>query len=81
MNFKKKYSLEKRKEESKKILNKYPEKIPIIVEKDKKSKIKDIDKNKYLVPEDLTMAQFLYVVRKRITLSPEEALYLSLIHI
>ena len=75
MNFKKKYSLEKRKEESKKILNKYPEKIPIIVEKDKKSKIKDIDKNKYLVPEDLTMAQFLYVVRKRITLSPEEALY------
>ena len=37
MTFKKKYGLEKRKEESKKILEKYPERIPVIVEKDKKS--------------------------------------------
>lgn len=75
MNFKKKYSLEKRKQESKKILTKYPEKIPVIVEKSKKCSLNDIDKNKYLVPEDLTMGQFLYVIRKRITLSPEESLY------
>ena len=75
MNFKKKYSLEKRKAESKKILEKYNNKIPIIVEKDPKSKLDNIDKNKYLAPEDLTMAQFLYVIRKRIKLTHEEALY------
>ena len=35
MNFKSKHSLELRKEESNKIINKYPERIPIIVEKHK----------------------------------------------
>lgn len=75
MNFKKKYSLEKRKEESNKILLKYPEKIPIIVERSKKCSLEDIDKNKYLAPQELTMAQFLYVIRKRIKLNSEEALY------
>ena len=75
MNFKKKYSLEKRKAESKKILLKYPEKIPIIVEKSKNCVLEDIDKNKYLAPEELTMAQFIYVIRKRIKLNSEEALY------
>jgi len=62
-------------EESKKIIEKYPDKIPIIVEKSKKSKIKDIDKNKYLVPSDMTLSQFIYVVRKRIKISSTEALF------
>lgn len=75
MTFKKKYGLEKRKEESKKILEKYPERIPVIVEKDKKSRISEIDKNKFLTPQDLTLGQFLYVIRKRIKINPEDALY------
>ena len=38
--------------------------------------IPDIDRKKYLVPDDLSMANFMYVVRKRIKLSPEKSLYL-----
>lgn len=74
--FKKTHSLEKRKEESSKILRKYQGKIPIIVEKGKHKSTPDINKNKFLVPEDLTVGQFLTVLRKRIDLSEEEALFL-----
>ena len=38
--------------------------------------IKNIDKNKYLVPPDLTIGQFLYVIRKRIKLTPEKSIFL-----
>lgn len=47
----------------------------MIVEKAEKSDIPDIDKKKYLVPADLTVGQFVYVVRKRVNLSPEKAIF------
>jgi hypothetical protein len=31
--------------------------------------------NRYLVPADLTVGQFVYVIRKRIRLSPEKAIF------
>ncbi|VEL15149.1 unnamed protein product [Protopolystoma xenopodis] len=34
-----------------------------------------MDKNKYLVPSDLTVGQFYFLIRKRISLKPEEALF------
>lgn len=58
--------LEKRKEESGRIRQKYPDRIPVICEKAEKSNIPDIDKKKYLVPADLTVGQFVYVIRRRI---------------
>ena len=74
-NFKKSKSESERISESSKIIEKYPDRIPIIVEKKQKAKISDIDKNKYLVPKDMTMGQFIYVIRKRIKLNPTEALF------
>jgi GABA(A) receptor-associated protein len=35
-----------------------------------------IDKNKFLVPSDLSIAQFLFTIRKRIKLRPEQSLFL-----
>jgi GABA(A) receptor-associated protein len=75
--FKKNHSFEKRKEESRKISEKYTDRIPIICEKNPQSiDTPDIDKKKYLVPSDLTVGQFLFVVRKRMKLSPEKAIFL-----
>lgn len=76
--FKNKYSFEDRKKEFEKIKEKYPDRIPIIVEKNRSSKnnLPDIDKKKYLVPRDLAFSQFIYVVRKRIKLNADEALYI-----
>ena len=69
-------SLDDRIAESEKIIEKYPDRIPIIVEKCTESTLKDIDKQKYLVPKDLTFSQFLYIIRKRINLNEAEALFL-----
>ena len=43
--FKKQHSLEKRKDESKRIREKYEDRIPLIVLKDKKSNLPDIDRS------------------------------------
>ena len=75
-NFKDTFSFEKRLEEASKILDKYPEKIPVIVQKNKRCKnVDDISKNKFLVPADLTLAQFIYVIKKRIQMTAEMSLY------
>ena len=49
----------------------------MIVEKAEKSDIPDLDKKKYLVPADLTVGQFVYVIRKGvIKLSAEKAIFI-----
>ena len=75
VSFRKQFSLKSRKIESKRIIEKYPDRRPIIVEKDQSSDIKEIDKKKYLVPDDLTIGQFIYVIRKRIKLPKEKAMF------
>jgi len=71
------HSFEMRIAETQRILEKYPDRIPIICERLKATQTTpNIDKNKFLVPRDLTIGQFLYVVRKRIRLTPEQAIYL-----
>ena len=76
--FKKNNSFEDRLKESTNIKEKHPTRTPIIVERFDKNKdnIPDIDKHKFLVPNDLTVGQFLYVIRKRIKLSPEQAIFI-----
>jgi len=73
--FKDKNPLEKRLAEATRIRAKYPDRVPIIAERRAGSEIPDIDKCKYLVPSDLTFGQFVYVIRKRIRLTPEKAIF------
>ncbi|KAF5094223.1 hypothetical protein D0Z00_003639 [Geotrichum galactomycetum] len=69
-------SFEHRKAEADRIRHKYSDRIPVICEKVEKSDIPMIDKAKYLVPTDLTVGQFVYVIRKRIKLAPEKAVFI-----
>jgi len=73
--YQKTHSLEKRLLESSRIRQKYPDRIPVIVEKLSGSSISTLDQSKFLVPDSLTMSQFIYVLRKRIKLHPHEAIY------
>ena len=73
--FKDKHTFHKRQDESCRILTEYPDRIPVICECNG-SGVPDIDRKKYLVPGDLSMAQFLYVIRKRIKIKPEQSIYL-----
>ena len=64
MNYKNKFSYIERFNEALKITQKYPFKIPIICEKyPNSSNIPDIKKHKYLVPLELTIGNFLYIIR------------------
>lgn len=76
--FKKQYTLEKRRAESARIRAKYPDRIPVIAERAANTHLPHIDKKKYLVPGDLTAGQFVYVIRKRIKLTPEQAMFVFL---
>lgn len=76
MDFRSKHTFQARVEESRKIREKFPGRIPVIVESTKRTDVPEIDKNKFLVPADLTVGQFVYVIRKRLVMPPEKALFL-----
>ena len=77
MTFKKENSFENRLSEASRIREKYPNLVPVIVERAEScTNVPKLDKKKYLVPEDLTIGQFMYVVRKRIKLTPEKAIFM-----
>lgn len=71
-----KIDIEKRKSESQRIKLKYPDRIPLLVFKDKKSSLSQLNRYKYLIPADLTLAQFMQVIRKKIKLAPEKAIFI-----
>ena len=73
--YKNMYTLEKRQDEALRIKEKYPNRVPIICERYTVGD-PEIDRKKYLVPDDLSISNFIYVIRKRIKLKPENALYL-----
>ena len=74
--FKSSNSFDKRKLESQKILLKYADRIPILLERTANNNIPLIDKNKYLVPQNITVGQFCFIIRKRISLPPDQAMFL-----
>ncbi|GFQ04603.1 autophagy-related protein 8c, partial [Phtheirospermum japonicum] len=56
------------------IREKYPNRIPVIVEKAERSDISEIDKKKSVTLHHLTVGQFVYFVRKIIKLTAEKAI-------
>merc|ERR1711918_211053 len=50
--------------------------IPVIYAKDPRSGIPPVDKRKYLIPMDLTVGQFVYVIRKRISIPSDKAIFI-----
>jgi len=70
-------TLDERLNESAKIKKKYPDKIPVIIKKSTLEKtLQEIDREKYLIPYDLLVSQLHYIIRKRININPEKAIYL-----
>ena len=76
MEFKKQFPLYERFLESEKVLYEYPDKVPVICEKDTRVYNCEIKKRKYLVAKDLTIGQFMYIIRKQIQISSGMGLFL-----
>ncbi|PIA37961.1 hypothetical protein AQUCO_02900070v1 [Aquilegia coerulea] len=73
--FKDEFTFEERLEESKSILAKYPDRVPVIVERFSSSDLPEMEKKKYLVPRDMSVGQFIHILSLRLRLSPGKALF------
>ncbi len=67
--------LKDRAAESDRMRQKYPNRICVLVDRTPDNTAPEIDKHKFLVPDDLTMGQFTYVIRKRIKVGAEKAIF------
>ncbi|XP_014054432.2 microtubule-associated proteins 1A/1B light chain 3C [Salmo salar] len=77
MSFKQRKCLATRKHEVCSIRTKFPNKLPVIVERCLREKtLPLLDKTKFLVPFELTLGQFLCLLRSKIDLESTQALYL-----
>jgi GABA(A) receptor-associated protein len=76
--YKSTHSFDQRSAEAFKIKQNFPGRVPVILEMTRRTKtnLPVLDKQKFLVPGDLTIGQFIYVVRKRMALPPEMALFI-----
>ena len=76
MSFKKTFTLIMRTKESEDIREKNPNSIPVICEKAPHSKIKEIEKTKFLIKKNFTLSQFISIIRKKLNLNDTDALFL-----
>ncbi|KAG6484854.1 hypothetical protein ZIOFF_053379 [Zingiber officinale] len=66
---------EERLQESKEMVAKYPDRVPVIVEKFSGSNLPELEKKKYLVPRDMSVGQFIHVLSRRLRLAAGKALF------
>ena len=74
--YKQDHSLEERLKESSKILQNHYNRMPVICEVAPNSKLPPLRKTKYLVPGDMSLTQFQFLIRRNLDLNELSALYL-----
>ena len=79
MEFKYKLTKDKetRKKESQSLREKYPDYLPIVLEKDPTCRLKELKKTKYLLQKKYTVNQFLQEIREKVEMQEGEALFLQ----
>lgn len=70
-----KYNLHERLIESNKIKKKYPDRIPVIIEKEESSELPSLTQIKYLSPINITIGELMMVVRKRMHIKEKESIF------
>ena len=74
--FQRKNSEANRKAESAKVLRRHPDRKPLIVERSNRATvIPNLDRKKYLVPNDMRVSQLVHVIRSRGSISPTQAVF------
>nr|BAM62967.1 autophagy 8d [Petunia x hybrida] len=74
--FKQEFSYDERVAESHDIIAKYPDRLPVVVERYSKTDLPDMEKKKYLVPRDMSVGQFIHILSGRLHLAPGKALFI-----
>jgi GABA(A) receptor-associated protein len=74
--YKERFTLEQRTNELQRIRKKYPDRVPVILQKAATSRLPEMAQFKFLVPDSISMVEFLVVMKKRIKLEQQQALFL-----
>jgi len=69
-------SIEERISESNRILAKFPNSIPVIIESKSEEVYKKLKKNKYLVPRNVSASYLLAAVRKHLEIDSSKAIFM-----
>ena len=81
MSFKTEHNFIDRQKEANRILQKFPDRIPVICERERKNDIiPELTKKKFLLPRNLKMIEFMVVIRNKIKLRHEIALFVTINH-
>ena len=59
------------------LLKKYPDHVPVIINRNPADKIlRDIDKKNYLIPKNLQISEIYLIIRKKITIDSKHAIFI-----
>jgi len=73
--FKNSFSFEDRRNECSRMMEKFQDRIPVIIERIEASDLPKMDRKKLLVPNDIALGQLVQIIRKRITLQPNVSIF------
>ncbi len=74
-------SFEARKKKSNSLLSKFPDKIPVILEKSSKDKyLPKNEKNKLLVGNDMTVSNILQLLKKNLNINESMSIYIMVLN-
>ena len=62
------------------ILRKHPDRVPVYLDTKKGSDIPVIENHKYLVPKDMSVAQFMSLIRRKNKLDSKKAIFVFVDH-
>lgn len=74
--FKMEHAFDKRKADSSRILSKYPDVVPVIIEKSDRVDIPNTTKSKFLTKHSITVGQLLVQIRKELKIDHKYEIYL-----
>lgn len=75
--FAKSFTFDERAAEASSVRKKYPDRVPVVVELGAAEKtLPPLTKNKYLVPLEMKMGEFMYTIRQKMKLSSKAALFM-----
>jgi len=57
------------------LLTKYPDRIPVRLIRDEKKDTPELERYKYLIPREMTVGQFMHVVRSKMVMKSTKALF------
>ena len=58
------------------LLKKHPNRVPVYLDKKNNDDIPELVNHKFLIPKDMTVAQFMVITRKRIHIDSRKALFI-----